>query len=116
MLGALPATGLCLLAGWVILGGVLVVEQGDPFGIVVVVWSAAGIAGTLALWAVVFGRRSSAVRWGLIVGLLANLPVSAFVISTFAGLQEAAMGTLIVSQALVAVYWLVELSGKNSLR
>ena len=96
------------------LAGFQSVAKGEPLGLLFVVWGAAGFVGTLTLWAVVFGRRAGAVRLGLLIGLIANLPVSVLAMSGFAGPREALFGTLIFSPALVAVYWLIELSGKRN--
>jgi hypothetical protein len=85
VVGALPATLLCLLPGMII-GGyiaeVLAALWGDPLdddlltgpSLLMLAWCGAAIYGTVCLWLITFTGRRPAVLAGLLAGLAAIAP------------------------------------------
>ncbi len=109
LVAVIPAT---LLQVFTLMGffmGIGALMDGEPALLLLMLWSAGGIFGALALWGILFNSRSAWVGFGLISGFLAILPLS--VATVIDGLTPLRIDELVplvwaVGLPVSAIYWL----------
>lgn len=118
LVGAIPATYLCVTASLGALIGFATMLGGEPAGFLFLLWALAGFYGTLSLWAVGFGFVRGWSIAGLVVGTIALLPIAGLFLTdeTSEGLHEDPEGILFLSPIVVALSWLVVLIARGVLQ
>ena len=118
LVGAVPATYLCITAFMGAVIGFVTMLGGEPAGFLFLLWALAGFYGTLSLWAVGFGFVRGWSIAGLVVGTIALLPIAVLFLTdeTSSGLREDPEGILFVSPVVVALAWLVVLAARGFLQ
>ena len=111
LLGCIPATILCYFALPLAISGVFGFVSGHGWlSLAVGIWGAAGVLGTLSLWAISLGFPTPLRYVGLIVGIAANLPILAMFPRSYASLWFSGDWIVLFAPSIVAVYLLAELT------